>query len=91
MVKSRKEVKEFVKTQKKRVSNRNIDGLGGISKELDKVYNEYRADKITEVQARTLTYILRSKALTEKEKYLDEIDLRISEIEDKVNEKRSNQ
>lgn len=89
MVKSRKEVKEFVKTQKKRVSNKNIDGLGGISKELDKVYNEYRADRLTEIEARTLTYILRSKALTEKEKYLTEIDHRILEIERKVNEKRN--
>ena len=89
MVKSRKQVKEFVKANKKRVSNRNIDGLGGISKELDKVYNEYRADKITEVQARTLTYVLRSKALTEKEKYLDEIDKRLNEIENRIDEKRN--
>jgi hypothetical protein len=48
---------------KRRVSRRNINGLSGISKELDRVYNEYRAEKITEVQARCLTYLLRTKGL----------------------------
>ena len=89
MVKSRKDVREFVKTQKKRVSKRNIDGLGGISLELDRVYNEYRANAITDVQARTLSTILRTKALTERDKYLDQIDQRINEIEKKVNEKNN--
>lgn len=75
---------------KRRVSRRNINGLSGISKELDRVYNEYRAEKITEVQARTLTYILRTKGLVERDRYLDEIEKRIIEIESKLNEKRTN-
>jgi hypothetical protein len=77
-------------TPKRRVSRRDINGLGGISKELDRVYHEYRAEKITEVQARTLTYILRTKGLVERDRYLDDIEKRIIEIESKLNEKRNN-
>lgn len=87
MVKSRKEVTNFVKQNKKRVSKKNINGLKGVSKELDNVYNEFRNGIITETEARTLTYILRSKALTERDRYLDEIDKRIEAIERKQNEK----
>lgn len=88
MVKSRKEVKKFVETQKKRNIKRNIEGLSGVSLELDKVYFEYRNKKITETEARTLAYILRTKALTERDRYLDEIERRLLEIESRINEKR---
>lgn len=90
MVKSRKDVKDFIKAPKKRISRRKINGLSGVSDELDRVYNEYRAGAITEVQARVLNLILRTKALTERDRYLDEIDKRILEIESKLNEKRRN-
>lgn len=85
MVKTRKEVREFVKDKKVRENKKNETGLAGISNKLDKVYNEFRAGKLSESQARTLTYILRSKALTERDRYLDEMDTRIKEIENKYN------
>jgi len=73
-----------VKSQKKRIVKRNVNGLSGISKELTNVYNEYRKKEITEIEARTLAYILRTKALTERDRYLDEIEKRITEIERNV-------
>jgi len=89
MVKGRKELKQFVKSNKKRIVKRNIQGFDGISKELTNVYNEFRKKQITESEARTLSYILRTKALVERDRYLSDMERDIIEIKEKLNENRA--
>lgn len=84
MVKSRKEIQKFKASNRIRVNKRNIKGFTGISKELDSVYNDFNKGLIDEGKARTLTYILRTKSLCERDRYLDEFEQRLLDTIKKV-------